>query len=126
MIAPWPSYGIRVFPAGADKRPLLRGWQEAATCNTDQINVWWEHSAALPAIACGRNDLIEIDCDRHGGPDGVEAFKKLVAANGGLPRNMPVNNGLHVFFKQPNGEALGNVAAHCLPASTCAGTAILH
>jgi hypothetical protein len=27
-----------------------------------------------------------IDCDRHGGPDGVEAFKKLVAANGGLPR----------------------------------------
>src|ERR1700733_8213744 len=40
----------------------------------------------LPAIACGRNGLFVIDCDRHGGPDGVEAFKKLVAANGGLPR----------------------------------------
>jgi hypothetical protein len=60
-----------------------------------------------------------IDCDRHGGPDGVEAFKKLVAANGGLPRNMPVvstpNSCVHVFFKQPNGEALGNVRGSLPP-----------
>jgi hypothetical protein len=73
----------------------------------------------IRAIACGRNGLIAIDCDRHGGPDGVEAFKKLVAANGGPPRNMPVvsppNNGLHVFFKQPNGEALGNARGSLPP-----------
>lgn len=113
------AHGIRIFPAGADKRPLLKGWQEAATSNVDQIKAWWDNSAALPAIACGQNGMIVIDCDRHGGPDGVEAFKKLVAANSGLPRNMPVvstpNNGLHVFFKQPNGEALGNVRGSLPP-----------
>ncbi len=54
-----------------------------------------------------------IDCDRHdGGADGVAAFKSLVAAHGALPRQVPLvktpNGGLHVYFRQPNGEALGN------------------
>ena len=41
---------------------------------------------AVPAIPVGRADLVVIDCDRHpGGADGVDAFKKLVAANGGQP-----------------------------------------
>ena len=107
------SAGIKIFPAGADKRPLLKGWQDAATCNADQINTWWEHAAALPAIPCGQNNLLVIDCDRHsGGADGVAAFKSLVAAHGALPRQVPLvktpNGGLHVYFRQPNGEALGN------------------
>ena len=104
--------GVKIFPAGQDKRPLLKGWQEAATCNADQINTWWERSAALPAIACGQNSLVVIDCDRHGGPDGVAAFRQLVAAHGGLPRDMPVvstpSGGVHLYFRQSNGEALGN------------------
>ena len=107
------SAGIKIFPAGADKRPLLKGWQDAATSDADQINTWWDHAAALPAIPCGQNDLLVIDCDRHdGGADGVAAFKSLVAAHGGLPRQVPLvktpNGGLHVYFRQPNGEALGN------------------
>ena len=107
------SAGIKIFPAGADKRPLLKGWQDAATSNADQINTWWEHAAALPAIPCGQNSLVVIDCDRHdGGADGVAAFKSLVAAHGGLPRQVPLvktpNGGLHLYFRQPNGEALGN------------------
>src|SRR4029077_3119155 len=107
------SAGIKIFPAGADKRPLLKGWQDAATCNADQINTWWEHAAALPAIPCGQNSLLVIDCDRHGGgADGVAAFNSLVTAHGALPRRVPVvktpNGGLHVYFRQPNGEVLGN------------------
>jgi Protein of unknown function (DUF3987)/Bifunctional DNA primase/polymerase, N-terminal len=108
------SAGIKIFPAGADKRPLLGGWQHAATCNADQINTWWfEHAAALPAIPCGPNNLLVIDCDRHsGGADGVAAFKSLVAAHGALPPQVPVvktpNGGLHVYLRQPDGEALGN------------------
>ena len=74
------SAGIKIFPAGADKRPLLKGWQDAATSNADTIHTWWDHARALPAIPCGQNSLVVIDCDRHGGPDGVEAFKSLVAA----------------------------------------------
>jgi hypothetical protein len=107
------SAGIKIFPAGADKRPLLKRWQDAATCNADQINTWWEHAAAIPAIPCGQNNLLVIDCDRHsGGADGVAAFKSLVAAHGALPHQVPLvetpNGGLHVYFRQPNGEVLGN------------------
>jgi Bifunctional DNA primase/polymerase, N-terminal len=107
------SAGIKIFPAGADKRPLVKGWQEAATCNADQICTWWDGAAALPAIPCGQNNLVVIDCDRHdGGADGVAAFKSLVTAHGGLPSQVPLvktpNGGLHVYFGQPNGEALGN------------------
>ena len=29
------SAGIKIFPAGADKRPLLKGWQDAATSDAD-------------------------------------------------------------------------------------------
>ena len=107
------SAGIKIFPAGADKRPLLKGWQDAATCNADQINTWFERAAALPAIPCGPNNLLVIDCDRHeGGVDGVAAFKSLVAVHGGLPPRTPLvntpNGGLHAYFGQPNGDALGN------------------
>ena len=107
------SAPLRVFPAGADKRPLLKGWQDAATSDADTIRAWWDHAAALPAIPCGQNGLLVIDCDRHnGGADGVAAFKFLVAKHDALPLNVPLvktpNGGLHVYFKQPNGEALGN------------------
>jgi Protein of unknown function (DUF3987)/Bifunctional DNA primase/polymerase, N-terminal len=106
------SAGIKIFPAGTDKRPLFKGWQDTATSDADAIRNWWDRSHALPAIPCGQNGLLVIDCDRHGGPDGVEAFRELAAANGGLPRDMPVvstpSGGAHLYFRQPNGEALGN------------------
>ena len=41
------SAGIKIFPAGTDKRPLVKGWQDAATCNADQINSWWESDIAI-------------------------------------------------------------------------------
>ena len=105
--------GIRIFPAGADKRPLLKGWQDAASADAATIRTWWDHATALPAIPCGQNNFVVIDCDHHnGGADGVAAFKSLVTAHGALPRQVPLvktpNGGLHVYFKQPNGEALGN------------------
>jgi hypothetical protein len=105
--------GIRIFPAGADKRPLLKGWQDIATSDADTIRTWWDHAAALPAIPCGQNDFVVIDLDRHnGGPDGVAAFKSLVTMHGALPHHVPLvktpNGGLHLYFKQPNGEAFGN------------------
>jgi hypothetical protein len=105
--------GIKLFPVGQDKRPLLRGWQDAATCNADTVRDWWDHMAALPAIPCGQNGFVVIDCDRHeGGADGIAAFKSLVTRHGALPRQVPMvktpNGGLHLYFKQPNGEVFGN------------------
>jgi hypothetical protein len=105
--------GIKLFPAGHDKRPLLKGWQDAATADVDTVRNWWDHMAALPAIPSGQNGFLVIDLDRHkDGADGVLAFKLLVTAHGALPHQVPIiktpNGGLHLYFRQPNGEAFGN------------------
>jgi len=106
--------GLPVFPAGPDKRPLLAGWQEKATSEEEQVRKWWDsYPAALPAIVVGRAGLVVIDCDRHpGGNDGIEAFNRLLSANGSNLADVPItktaNGGAHVFFRQPPGEPLGN------------------
>lgn len=61
-----------------------------------------------------------IDCDRHdGGADGVAAFKSLAVGHGGLPSEVPLvktpNGGLHIYFRQPGGEALGNARGSLPP-----------
>ena len=106
--------GLPVFPAGPDKRPLLAGWQEKATSEEEQVRKWWDsYPAALPAIVVGRAGLVVIDCDRHpGGNDGIEAFNRLLSANGSNLADVPItktaNGGAHVFFRQLPGEPLGN------------------
>jgi hypothetical protein len=106
--------GLPVFPAGPDKRPLLAGWQEKASSEERQIRKWWDsYPTALPAIVVGRAGLVVIDCDRHpGGNDGIQAFNRLLSANGGslaaVPMTKTANGGAHLFFKQPDGEPLGN------------------
>jgi Protein of unknown function (DUF3987)/Bifunctional DNA primase/polymerase, N-terminal len=106
--------GLHVFPAGVDKRPLLVGWQDKASSESEQIRNWWRaHPGALPALPVGRAGLLVLDCDRHpGGNDGIEAFNRLLRANGGKLADVPMaktaNGGAHLFFKQPKGKALGN------------------
>ena len=108
------AVGVPVFTAGPDKRPLLGGWQAKASIEPEQIRKWWlDHPDALPAIPVGRVGLIVIDCDRHpGGNDGIKAFNRLASANGGKLVNVPMTKtargGAHLFFKQPQGKALGN------------------
>src|SRR5262245_11110244 len=107
--------GVKIFPAGADKRPLFKSWQQIATTDAAQVGEWWARAPhALPAIPCGVNNVVVIDLDRHpGAVDGVLAFKDLVARHGSLPRGVPMvrtptGGGLHLYFHQPDGEPLGN------------------
>jgi Protein of unknown function (DUF3987)/Bifunctional DNA primase/polymerase, N-terminal len=106
--------GLPVFPAAPDKRPLLVGWQKKASSEPEQIRSWWRaHPDALPAIFVGGAGLLVIDCDRHpDGNDGIEAFNRLLSANGGsladVPMTKTARGGAHLFFKQPKGKALGN------------------
>ena len=108
------AMGLPVFPAAPDKRPLLVGWQKKASSEPEQIRNWWRaHPDALPAIFVGGAGLLVIDCDRHpGGNDGIEAFNRLLSANGGsladVPMTKTARGGAHLFFKQPKGKALGN------------------
>ncbi len=110
--------GISVFPArvtkGAnkwDKTPLVE-WRKAATSDPAIVRRWWmQFPDALPGIELAMAELVVIDADRHGGPDGVAALKDLVEANGGMPDGPVVETaggGLHYIFRNLSQEPLGN------------------
>jgi hypothetical protein len=112
--------GIAVFPARISlnslsgkwqKKPLISGWQRAATTDPKQIRSWWRRFPdAVAGIELGQAGLIVIDADRHGGPDGVKAFE-LLANQHTMPLG-PVTatagGGFHYVFRQPVGACLGN------------------
>lgn len=96
----WP-----VFPAGADKRPVLgfTRWEERSTTDALVIREWWEeYSDALPAITPGKAHCTVIDLDRHdGAADGIASFKSLGVA---LDHSVPVRKslsgkGVHLYFE---------------------------
>jgi Bifunctional DNA primase/polymerase, N-terminal len=110
--------GIPVFPVRVyfengrwKKKPIIKGWQ-AVRADPERVRSWWrKYPQALPGIALGQAGLVAMDADRHGGPDGVAAFDKLVADHGGLPigpMTATAGGGLHYIFKQPQGKPLGN------------------
>jgi hypothetical protein len=104
-----------------EKPPAIDGWQKASTTDLERIRAWWRDLPAalgipahhlVPGIWCGHPalDLVVIDADRHGGPDGVAAFEALVEENW-LPMG-PITEtptgGRHYFFKKPRGETFGD------------------
>jgi putative DNA primase/helicase len=105
--------GLYVFPCGADKKPLVK-WRALSTVDPEQIKQWWtEYPDALPGIDLAKSDHIVIDGDRHGGPDGVIAVEKLFAEHATPLTDAPGvitprGGGRHSWFKQPNGNPLGN------------------
>ena len=115
------AVGIPVFPARVArnaqagkwvKRPSIKGWRTEATTSAAQIERWWRgRSDAVPGIELGSAGLVVIDCDRHGGPDGVVAFADLVSVHGVLlphPITLTPGNGEHHIFRQSNDLRLGN------------------
>lgn len=108
--------GLATFPAGPDKRPLLRDWQGKATTDTAQIRRWaarWPD--AIPALPTGTmNGVSVLDLDlRDDGRDGIKA-----AADLGLDvsRTFTVrtpSGGLHAYYRHRDG--VKNAASH-LPA----------
>src|SRR3974377_1992762 len=62
------------------KRPLVAQRQTVASTDAEQLQIWWRsYPTAVPGLELGRADLVVIDADRHGGPEGVAAFQALVA-----------------------------------------------
>jgi Virulence-associated protein E/Bifunctional DNA primase/polymerase, N-terminal/Primase C terminal 2 (PriCT-2) len=115
------AVGLPVFPVRVslntakskwEKAPLIEGWQKNASTNPNQIRAWWrEWPNAITGIELGRADLVLIDADRHGGPDGVAAFTELVGKRKDLkphPVCETAGNGEHHYFKQMPGIKLGN------------------
>jgi len=112
--------GLHVIPAEVRrygdrwlKKPLIDGWRAKATTDAEQVRRWWKRFPhAVPGIELERSNLVVIDADRHGGPDGVLAFDNLVSAHGGSlpphPSSLTPGNGQHHFFQQRQDKRLGN------------------
>jgi len=98
--------------AKLDKKPAITEWQAKATLNADQIKTWWQQfPAAVPGIELGRSNLFAVDLDRHaGGADGVANFKAFRGDNPApqCPTTKTPSGGYHLYFRQPEGERLGN------------------
>ena len=111
--------GILTFPAEIVrkdgrwlKKPLISDWQAKATTDAVQIHNWWKQFPhAVAGIELGRSNLVALDADRHGGPDGVAAFNDMVPAHGGLPPHpttLTPGDGEHHAFAQRNDMRIGN------------------
>jgi hypothetical protein len=109
----WAKAGGYVFPVGPDKKPRLK-WRDLSTTDLEVIKGWWKQwPDSLPAIDLARSDLVVLDGDRHGGPDGVEGLSRLFREHNldtaAIPMVITQGNGRHAWFKQPtDAEPLGN------------------
>jgi hypothetical protein len=105
--------GIAVFPCGPDKKPLVK-WRDASSTDPETVAAQWaQFPSALPGIDLGKCNLVVLDGDRHGGPDGRVALRELLLAQGAeyngkaTPGVLTPGDGAHVYFSQ-NGHAFGN------------------
>lgn len=73
---------LSIFPVEArGKRPLIRGWQDKATCDEKQIRSWWEKwPDANIGLHVGKAGLAVIDVDPRNG--GNESLKRLIDEHG--------------------------------------------
>ncbi len=111
--------GFHVFPVQSsddkekDKSPVSVGsWTAESTCNPATLKRWFQNTTAMPAIDCGKSRIVVIDLDRHGGPDGVEHFMKIMGIHDltelGCPVIETAGGGYHLIYTQPaEGEPIG-------------------
>lgn len=104
---------FKVFPAtltpDGRKVPLIKGWQELATDEPEQLALWqdlFRDRLKFWGVPCGpANDLLVLDVDVKGG--GLETLKALqIPAT--LTQRTP-SGGAHFFFRYPkDGKHYGN------------------
>ena len=61
----YAAMGWHVFPCGANKKPLIKGWPQKATINPDKIRQWWNQwpDANIGVLTGAKSGLIAIDLD---------------------------------------------------------------
>lgn len=111
--------GWFMFPVRpGDKRPVIRGWEQRASTDRDQLaRFYLAHPDCNAGIACGPSNLYVIDADTPKAPEdpagGSEVLAELAADHGGLPDTWTVaspSGGRHHYYRRPAGSGLGNTA----------------
>jgi hypothetical protein len=97
----YAAKGISVFPCKARrKEPLIKGWQNKATIDEDQVRAWWkqwpEANIGIPTGA--GNGLIALDID-----EGGEETLKKNGWNTPLTVMVKTSDGFHAYYKHPGG-----------------------
>jgi hypothetical protein len=96
--------GCPTFPAGRDKKPLVKGWPQVATTDEGRIEGWYNVPTPpnIGLLTGDKSGLFVLDVD---GPDGFESLAELETRYGatgcGCMARTP-SGGLHLYFKMPN------------------------
>ncbi|MDL2259484.1 DUF3987 domain-containing protein [Deltaproteobacteria bacterium OttesenSCG-928-K17] len=107
--------GYKVFPVYKNKRPLLKGWQQKATTDPEQIRAWFDcENPPEIGVMTGRDSgpfgLFCLDVDGAEGLICLEALEKKYGPLERLCVAQTPSGGLHVFFRMPDGVDLRNSA----------------
>ncbi|GAA2798959.1 bifunctional DNA primase/polymerase [Saccharopolyspora taberi] len=119
--------GHAVFPLWPrSKKPALRDWESAATCEDDQIRDWWSSVPYNVGIATGPSGLHVVDLDDGHGHEpppewprargGRDVLARLAEAAGqpypGDTYTVATpTGGLHLYFRAPEEPELRSTVA---------------
>jgi hypothetical protein len=109
----WAAAGAHILVTGPDKKARVK-WRDASTTDVETIKTWFaEWPDSLPAIDLAKSNIVVIDGDRHGGPDGVAAVEQIFAEHrlnaDAIPTVVTPQDGRHYWFRQPSdGEPITN------------------
>lgn len=111
------DHGVSVFPASADKRPLIRNWPTEAAFEPEDIEKQFSMKGAeLIGVPMKQNGLIAFDLD-YGHTDDPERKAKLAefekallgAYPGGVRVHRTRSGGKHLIMNHPTGKVPGYI-----------------
>ena len=113
----YAQQGLRVVPIKpGEKRPALNAWQDLATTDLEQINLWYldKYKGHGVGIATGdASGVFVLDVDNH------DSLHDLEATHGKLPQTLTSitgSGGAHHLFSYPSdGRRIHNSASGILP-----------
>jgi hypothetical protein len=119
----YAARGWRVLPIKpGEKRPPMRGWQDAATTDTPIIFDWFwdQYPDHGVGVATGKESgVFVLDVDVSGEKRGDETLHELEQRHGPLPVTANVitgTGGSHFYFRWPEGVEVRNNAGTLLGA----------
>jgi hypothetical protein len=99
--------GFYIFPCIPNaKEPAIKGWQEAATRNNEQITKWFANDQYNIGIFTGKfrdnESLVVVDVDQKKGKDGAKEIEKLQILGHEFPATFlqtTPTGGKHIVYK---------------------------